>query len=355
MRHITKEDLNLLAHGCALLGSGGGGNPAYDLLIAEHALEKYGDVALISVDELSDDALVVPMAFMGAPLIATEKLPSGREFPAIMEILKKHGKKLVLMPAEIGGANGLCAFAVAAKMGIPVLDADTLGRAFPQLQMSSCNLHGVPASPAYFADSLGNTVKIHAEDSLSLERIGRHVSISMGSSCAIAIYLMEGKRAKTAVIPGSVTLALSLGQAALDARKKGMNPLEKLMEITEGVLLIAGIITEVVQEVKDGFLQGSVTIKSDEREVEVIYQNEFLLAKEEKKPIATTPDILAIVESEGAIPLTTDGLRFGLKVALIAIPSPAIWQTDAGLALVGPEFFGYRATYKPIKKEEILI
>ncbi|HEY5260334.1 MAG TPA: DUF917 domain-containing protein [Rhabdochlamydiaceae bacterium] len=355
MKEIKSEDMQALALGCALLGSGGGGNPAYDLLIAEYALKQHGPIKLISMEELAEDALVVPLAFVGAPLIATEKLPSGREFQAIIAHLQKLDKKLVLMPAEIGGANGLSAFAVAAKMGLPVLDADTVGRAFPELQMSSCNLQGIKASPAYFADSLGNLAQVDAEDSQAVERIGRHISISMGSSCGVAIYLMTGREAKTAAIPDTVSQALEIGNALLDARREGANLIAKLLEITDGVCLTIGVVHEVQQEIKKGFLQGSVKIRSEAREVELIYQNEYLLAKEGEEILATTPDILAIVELESGTPITSDGLRYGLQVALLAIPAPKMWQTDLGLTLVGPKYFGYPVSYIPIKNKENLV
>ncbi len=344
MKSIEKEDLEALALGCAALGSGGGGNPAYDRLIAEHAIETYGPVRIITLEELSDEALVVPMAFVGAPLIAMEKLSSGREFDAIIRHLNR--KELVLMPAEIGGANGLCALAVAAKWGLPVLDADSLGRAYPQLQMTSCNLFGVSPSPAYFADSLGNLVVIEAENSYALERIGRHVSMSMGSSCAVALYLMSGKEARAAVLPGALSDALAIGQGILQARLEGRDP-----TIDLGVRLIQGVITEVKQAVKDGFLQGSVKISGEQKVVEVLYQNEFLLAKEGEVVLATTPDILTIVEVESGTPITSDGLRYGLRVALVALPAPPIWQTEEGLALVGPRYFGYDVNYKEIQHE----
>lgn len=346
MRLIEKKDLQPMALGCALLGSGGGGNPAYDLLIAEHAIEQHGAVQLISIDELDDDALVVPLAFVGAPLIAMERLPSGQEIPNLIKQLQKLGKSIVLMPAEIGGANGLSAFAAASRLGLPVLDGDTLGRAFPELQMSSCNLYGVSPSPSYFADCLGNFVQIEATDPKALERIGRHVSMSMGSSCAVAVYLMQGRTAKKAILPNTVSQALDLGEAILDARKKGMSPANHLLEKTEGRLLASGIITEVKQEIKEGFLQGSVILTDSDRRIEIIYQNEYLLAKEEDEVMAATPDILAIIETTSGMPITSDQLKYGLKVDLLMIPSPAIWKTEEGFKLVGPEYFGYKTPKK---------
>lgn len=353
MKTIKRDDLQALALGCAFLGSGGGGNPAYDQLIAEHALEKYGTVDVLSLAELSDDALVVPIVFVGAPLIAMEKLSSGREFEAILEHLNQPGRKIVLMPAEIGGANGLCAFAVAAKLGLPVLDADSLGRAYPQMQMTTCNLFGISPSPAYFADGLGNLVVIEAANSHALERIGRHVSMSMGSSCAVAIYLMEGKEAREVLIPDTISQALSIGQAILQSRKEGTDPTVRLLEMTGGICLIQGIITEVKQEIRGGFLQGSVKIASDQKEIIVEYQNEFLLAKDQEGVLATTPDILTVIEIESGTPITSDGLRYGLRVGLLAVPAPQVWQSAEGLALVGPEFFGYSVKYNPIKQEQL--
>lgn len=40
-----------------------------------------------------------------------------------------------IVPGEIGGGNGLEAVNVAAAMDLPVVDADFMGRAFPELQV----------------------------------------------------------------------------------------------------------------------------------------------------------------------------------------------------------------------------
>jgi DUF917 family protein len=34
---------------------------------------------------------------------------------------------------------------------------------------------------------------------------------------------------------------------------------------------------------------------------------------------------------------------------VLAFPSPDVWRTDAGLAVVGPETFGYRFPYVPVQ------
>ncbi len=40
-----------------------------------------------------------------------------------------------VMSCEIGGANGLEPLAIAARIELPVVDADFMGRAFPELQV----------------------------------------------------------------------------------------------------------------------------------------------------------------------------------------------------------------------------
>ena len=50
------------------------------------------------------------------------------------------------MPAETGGINSFAPLVAGANLGLPVLDADGMGRAFPELQV--CHLH------SYYALSL---------------------------------------------------------------------------------------------------------------------------------------------------------------------------------------------------------
>eukprot|EP01035_Chromulina_nebulosa_P048670 gene48670-66069_t len=63
-----------IATGGAILGTGGGGDPYVGKLMAQQAIKKYGPVKLVDIDQLADDALVVPVCMMGAPTVMTEKL-----------------------------------------------------------------------------------------------------------------------------------------------------------------------------------------------------------------------------------------------------------------------------------------
>ncbi|CRX39533.1 DUF917 domain-containing protein [Estrella lausannensis] len=343
MKFVEIDDLQDLALGAALLGSGGGGCPDYDLLMAEKHLMEYGKVPLVDVASLEDDALVLPIAFAGAPLVSAEMLPSGEECSQLLKAVEElTGRRPThLMPAEIGGANSLCPFLFAARLKLLVLDADTIGRAFPEMQMSSCNLSKVPANPAFIADSMGNTLILRANDANTMEMIARNAIVAMGSSALVGIYMMEGRVAKQAVIKGSVSLAMGLGRAIREAKERGEEPIKPLIDSYGAAVLGTGVVDQIDQRIEGGFLNGSVSILTKGGTVSIQYQNEYLKAEINGETVALTPEIIALVDSESFMPITSERLLFGTRVTVISLPSPSIWMTEEGLKLVGPGYFGY--------------
>ena len=47
------------------------------------------------------------------------------------------------MPMEAGGVNSMLPIAAAARLGLPMVDCDGMGRAFPELQMVTFTIGGV--------------------------------------------------------------------------------------------------------------------------------------------------------------------------------------------------------------------
>lgn len=351
-KHINIKDLEYLAVGAGILGSGGGGNTNNALPIAKRALEKYGAVELISIDTLSKDDLIVPLAFMGAPLVFCEKLPNIKELQALIKEIEQYFSKKVtaLMPAEIGGANAFTPFSIAAKMSIPILDADLLSRAFPQLQMNSAALQNLPLCPAFLADSHLNTVIVNTRCNFKLEALARNITIEMGSSAALAVSIMDGQTVKKGSISGTVTQAIELGKIVVKAQENNLDPIGELVKDKDVRLVGSGTITDIDQAIKSGFLKGTVTIEDQESrsKILIIYENENLLVYINNKIVTTTPDIITVLDSQTGMPITTDAFLYGLRVIVIAIKANKIWQSKKGLELVGPQAFGYDFDYNAI-------
>ena len=65
---------------------------------------------------------------------------------------------------------------------------------------------------------------------------------------------------------------------------------------------------------------------------------------------ATTPDLIAVLDNETGEPITTEALRYGMRVAVIAFPCAPQWREPAALDLVHPRYFGYDVDYVPVEE-----
>ena len=107
MRKIGIPEIEDIATGAALLGAGGGGDPYVGKLVAIGAVQECGPVTLLEPEEVPDDALIVPIAMMGAPTVLAEKAIGGTEYQKLFDMVSKFfGQKIyAFMPIEAGGVN----------------------------------------------------------------------------------------------------------------------------------------------------------------------------------------------------------------------------------------------------------
>ena len=159
MRKIGIAEIEDIALGAALLGAGGGGDPYVGKLVAIGAVKECGPVTLLDPEEVPDDALVVPIAMMGAPTVLSEKAIGGAEYQTLYDTVSTfYGKPIyAFMPIEAGGVNSMLPIAAAARLGLPLVDCDGVGRAFPVLQTVTFTIGGGPATPMALGDEKGNS------------------------------------------------------------------------------------------------------------------------------------------------------------------------------------------------------
>lgn len=355
MRTITREQLDDIALGATVLGTGGGGDPYVGKLMAAAALDHYGPVTLISPDELADDALVIPVGMMGAPTVMVEKLPEGREVGAVVAGLEAYlgATASAVMATEAGGINSTIAFVVAAARGLPLIDADLVGRAFPELQMCTPSLFGTPATPLALSDDKQNSTVLTAISNRWAERLARSLTIQMGCWAMVALYPMRGGQVREQCILGTISRLEEIGATLRNAREQHADPVEAVRALTEGFLIWRGKIVDVSRRTISGFARGEVTIAGvDEwagRTLAIGFQNEFLIARGGDEVLTVTPDLIAILDAETGEPITTETLRYGFRVVVLAIPGDPHWRSEAGLQVVGPAYFGYDVPFMPVE------
>ena len=223
---IGLEHVGDLARGAAILGTGGGGDPYLGSLMLRQAIRDHGPIDLIDVEQLGDDDFVVPFAMMGAPTVLVEKLPNGAEMVAALRAMERYrGEQAsAILCAEIGGINALLPLVLAARCGLPVVDGDGMGRAFPQLQMVTYHIFGVPLSPMVMTDEYSNTVLFECAEAQDAERLGRNLVVAMGGSSSNCLYPMHGRDAKRSMVRSTLSLALGLGRSVREARRSSVDP-----------------------------------------------------------------------------------------------------------------------------------
>jgi uncharacterized protein len=355
MRQIDETVIEHITLGASLLGTGGGGDPYIGKLMALSAVKKHGPVTMISPVDVPDEALVVPSAMMGAPIVAVEKIPNGKEFLRSFKGLEKTlGRKIyATLPIEAGGINSMIPIAVAAQTGLPIVDADGMGRAFPEIQMVTFHLYEVPACPMVLMDEKGNTVLLETINNNTAESIARAVTVVMGGSAMMSNYSMTGRQLKKFGIPHILSFSEKIGKILSKGTQKGINPIDEILAITKGYQLFKGKIIDVERKLEGGFNKGLAKIEGIEKykgkSLAVDFQNENLIARMKDQVLAMTPDLICIVDLDTTIPVTTESLKYGRRVLVFGMPCDERWRTPKGIETVGPRYFGYDLDYVQIE------
>ncbi len=357
MRKLGIPEIEDIASGAALLGAGGGGDPYIGKLVAVGAINDCGPVTLLDPEEVPDDALIVPFAMMGAPTVLCEKIIGGSEYKALFDIVSNHfGKKIyATMPMEAGGLNSMFPIAAAARLGLPLVDCDGMGRAFPELQMVTFTIGGISASPMALADEKGNTVIFETITNKWTEELARAVTMSCGGSVAVTLYSVTGAQLKKYGVKGIVTKSQKLGEALRNVKNvTETTPEEEFLKFSEGIKLFKGKIADVLRETKGAFNLGKVVLEGigecKGHSAYVNFQNENLSAVIDGEIVATVPDLICLVDTDTFVPVPTDALKYGKRVLVVGLRCFDMWRTKEGLDLVGPRYFGIDTDYEPIEE-----
>ena len=354
MRKIGVKEIEDMAVGAAVLGTGGGGDPYIGKLMAIQAIKECGEVEMITPEEVPDDAIVVPSSMMGAPTILVEKIPNGSEpFRTFDALEKLRGMKVyATMSIEAGGLNSMIPFVLAARRRLPIVDADSMGRAFPELQMTTFHLHGVTCAPMVLSDEKGNTVSMDTIGNKWTEDIARAATAVMGGSTFMASYAIDGKTLKKACVPYTASKCEQIGRAIREAKERNISPVEAVLEVMGGFELFRGKVVDVARKTDGAFVRGTAVLEGildyKDQTCEICFQNENIIAKVGEEVLATAPDLIINLDTETGLPVTTEGLKYGARTVLISAPCSQQWRTPKGLETVGPRYFGYDEDYVPV-------
>ena len=354
-REITEDDIESLAVGAWVLGTGGGGNPYLSLLNMRALYREGKRVQLIDAEDLADDAYVAVIAGMGAPLVGIERLTDHRVFTRAAVLMEEHTRRRfdAVMGMEIGGGNGVRPLMVAANLGIPVVDSDTMGRAYPEAQMTSVAVGDLKPCPMTVVDVRGLEAVVETVPTWKwAERVGRKIVVEYGSTASTCQPPRTGAEVKKWGIHGTTTKAIAVGRAVREAQRTHDDPVAAILSVEPGRLLYKGKIVDVERRTTEGFLRGVARLDGMDEwrgvALHINFQNEWIIAHRDGDPIAMTPDLICVLDSVSGEAVGTETVRYGQRVTVIALPGPDIFLTPEGLAHVGPRAFGYDLDFRSV-------
>jgi DUF917 family protein len=354
-RIVQLEEIEALAIGAWILGTGGGGSPYLGLLNMRQLYREGARVDLLDPMALDDGDFVAVVSNMGAPLVGQERLTDSRTIARAVTMMEEYiGRKArAVMSVEIGGGNAIQPFMAAARLGIPVVDGDAMGRAFPEAQMTSFAIHDLQPWPLTLADVRDNSIVVARAASWKwMERISRKACVEVGSVASTCKAPRTGREIKDCAILYSQTKAINLGKTVLAARRAHADPVQAILCAEGGKLIFAGKVADIARRTTEGFLRGTAKIEGlDEfrgAALELGFQNEWAVGWIDGRAEIMTPDLICVLDSVTGDAIGTETLRYGQRVTVIALPAPPVLLTPRGIELVGPRAFGYDLDFRSV-------
>jgi len=360
MHELALDDIEVLAVGAWILGTGGGGSPYLGLLNMRRLYAEGRRVSLISPFDLANEDWVAIVSNMGAPLVGQERLADSRNIARAVEIQEGllGARFRAVMPLEIGGGNGIQPLMAAAHLALPVVDADTMGRAYPEAQMTSVAVGNLRPYPCVLYDPRGiEAVVTRVPNWRWMERVSRKICVELGSIASTCKAPRTGREIKDWGIHFTVSKAIAIGRRVREAQRRHEDAVAAILDEGSGKLLFRGKVVDVARRTTEGYLRGRAVIDGlDEdrgSQLEIAFQNEWVIAWRDAAPVAMSPDLICVLDTVLGEAFGTETIGYGRRVSVIVLPAPQVFLSAAGLDHVGPRAFGYdlefHSVFEPAK------
>lgn len=368
MKKLTKQEVNDILLGAAIVGTGGGGSLDEGLKIVDKAFKEGCEFMLADIDDVEDEALVGTPYGCGSisPLSDdqqrqfenAEKIETTAEVAAVQAIQDYFGQEFYgVLATELGGMNTAVALDAAARIGKPIIDADPAGRSVPCLQHTTYFLKEIPIYPMSIANVLGDSMiltKAVSDD--RAEAITRALAVASYNAVGVVDHPNKWGVLKEGLIHNTISMCLDIGQVARKAQENNENIAYAVTEANDGYIIFEGTVSDADWEDKDGFTYGNIYIQGEgeyqSEELHIWLQNENIMSWKNGEVYVTVPDSINIVDVKNNMPLLNPNADVGMKVTVFALKAFKEWRTEAGIELLGPKFFGYDYDYKRV--EDIL-
>jgi DUF917 family protein len=363
-----RTEVDDFLRGANFLSCCGGGDPAVQRELLYDDLDRGLTVGWVELDPDPDvlsctacfSGSIAPDAFVEPPQMAvlapgTDRIR--RPLPeAVLELERYLGRDIgLLVSTEIGGINTGAILDAAANLGKPLADGDYAGRAIPELNATTPQIFGAPFVPWAFADQYGNRVVIReAATNAFAERLGKFLAQSVFGLIGTALVPVSAEEAGRMLVRGTLTECLELGRAIRVAREEGRDPVQAAADALGGWVLFRGTLTSREWVDQEGYMVGTHLItgegEHDGHALKIWFKNENHMSWLDDRPFVCSPDILEVCDAESGEPQVNTYLSEGQRVAVVGRKRREQFDTETGLATLGPRHFGWDVEFTPIEE-----
>lgn len=369
MGHVnTATDVEDFLRGANFLSASGGGDPAVEREDLLSDVEDGFDIGWVPLDQFDDDEMLFCSCYSGSiapesfadPSERAERLGGGRvvdrPLVAAVSLLERDlGVRCAgLISVEIGGINCGAILDAAARLGLPLADADYSGRAIPELHATALDLYAKRVLPFALADHFGNEIVVTASPSNAwTERISKHLALSSLGIIGCAFAALPASEVRQIAVLDTMSEAMRLGAAIRDAREQGTDPVAAAANALDGWVLFRGTIVGREWE-NTGYMEGRHTIEgtgeSSGHVLEVWFRNENHVSWLDGEPWVASPDLIEFCDPNTAEPLVNTYLELDQEIAVVGRRRRDAFDSAGGLATLGPQHFGFEIEFRGIEQ-----
>ena len=307
-------------------------------------LERNGPVSLRRAEALDPETTCAAVCVLGSGSALADLPPSGNEFAlAIRQIEQLTGSTFgAIYPLAAATVSAIVPVVAASQLGVPLIDADGMGRTFALIHHTAMHLAGVPVTPLVAHGPTGESVLVQTRDGPRADRLLRGSVDALGGWAAVAAYPTTAGVLRRAALPGTVSRLINVGRvllqyaesdqllvrlaAVVGARRIGRGRIVELEHLSRPTdwTIPAHPSSLVIEEI--GGLR---------RQLRIELRSEIVAVFADGELVAAAPDLLCLFDAARGVLATLDSLEPGDLVDVLATPADAIWYSPEGMAMVG--------------------
>jgi DUF917 family protein len=307
-------------------------------------LERNGPVPLLRVESVPPETRCVSVCVLGSGSAMADLPPAGDEFEAAVRLIERLEQIRfgAVYPLAAATISALVAVVTATQLGVPLLDADGMGRTFALIHHTAMHLAGVSPTPLAAVGPTGESVLVEVPLGPRADRMLRANVDTVGGWAALAAYPTTAGVLRRAALPGTVSRIANVGRLLLERTDPDLL-VTRLGAITGCRRLARGRIVELEHLSR----QNDVTIPAHpsslvvdeigdlERQLRIELRSEIVAVFADGALIAGAPDLMCLLDVSRGTLATLDSLEPGDLVDVLVTPADAIWYSPEGMRMVG--------------------